>query len=105
MASERLQPAMRATREMAMSLLTAFRTGHEQIEPAAPQAGAGAPVPPPPAFSPTLMRAAEQRSRQLRRDQDLRVRKAELRRAILRYEHRIEELKLELQRLEAESGR
>ncbi len=55
-----------------------------------------------PTFSPTLMRMAQERARQQRREQDCRARERQVRQAILRHEHRLAELKVELTRLEAE---
>lgn len=56
-----------------------------------------------PTFSPTLMRMVQERARQQRREQDYRARERQLRQAIVRHEHRLAELKVELARLEAES--
>jgi len=101
MASERVKNGMPASRDMALSLLASYRSAAQlfQERPAAP---APATIPPAPeTFSPTIMRLAQERSRQQRREHDLRARERQLLQAILRYEHRLAELRAELEKLRA----
>jgi len=81
-------------------MLTAIRTSQEPeaepdipttIQPIAPRA-----------FSPTLARAVENANRRARREQELRARHAELRRAILRSEHKLELMRREIAQIDAE---
>jgi hypothetical protein len=92
-----------ASREMAIALLGTYRIAQSQNRGGGLGAVAeGLGPQPQPSFSPTITRLVQDRARQQRREQDYRARHKILRQGILRYEHRLAELRLELEKLEAE---
>jgi len=93
---------MPANRDMAMALLASYRNT-AQLAPESRSAAPAASSAPSaePTFSPTITRMLQERSRQQRREQDFRARERQLLQSILRHEHRLAELKAELERLRA----